>query len=403
MKGEQLERQLRVFRAHAIDLVHEAELRERLASGRPLRIKLGCDPSAPDLHLGHALRLDALREFQELGHTIVFLVGDFTARIGDPSGRRKTRPPLSPEEVQRNARTYVEQVGVVLDTSRCELRFNSEWMDRASATDLIRLASHQTVARMLERDDFEKRYRAGTPIAIHEFLYPLVQAYDSVALEADMEIGGTDQLFNLLLGREVQRAYGQPPQIVLTGALLQGTDGVEKMSKSLGNAIGVREAPHEMYGKTMSIPDAVLGNWVRLLAKDRRDLQEMANDLHREGANPRDLKASLARHLVRRFHGEDSAAAAEAHFDRLFRQHRPPDEVPRYALEPDQPDGLGLAAALEALGVARSRGEARRLIRQGGVRVDQERVAEVDFRLARDREHLVQVGKRRFVRIRVGL
>jgi tyrosyl-tRNA synthetase len=401
MRAE-VEHQCEVFRAHAVDLVHEAELRERLATGRALRIKLGCDPSAPDLHLGHVVQLDALRAFQELGHRIIFLVGDFTARIGDPSGRSKTRPALSREEVERNARTYVDQVSAVLDVDRIELRFNSEWMDRMTPSDLIRLASHQTVARMLERDDFDQRYRSGTPIAIHEFLYPLVQAYDSVALEADVEIGGTDQLFNLLLGREIQRGYGQAPQIVLTRRLLEGTDGLEKMSKSLGNAIGIREAPEEMYGKTMSIPDRVLVGWVRCVAPGRADLQRAADELESGDGSPRDLKAALARHVVARFHGEGAASAAESHFDRLFRQHRPPADVPRHRLPASEAGGVGLAAALEALGVARSRGEARRLIRQGGVRVDEARIEEADFKLAPEREYLVQVGKRRFARILVG-
>ncbi len=400
--SQEIERQLLVFRAHAEHLVHEDELRERLARGRPLRIKLGCDPSAPDLHLGHVLRLDALRAFQELGHTIIFLIGDFTARIGDPSGRSKTRPPLSREEIDRNARTYVDQVGAVLDTGRSELRFNSEWMERMPASDLIRLASQQTVARMLERDDFEKRYRSGTPIAIHEFLYPLVQAYDSVALEVDVELGGTDQLFNLLLGREIQRAYGQAPQVVLTGPLLPGTDGVEKMSKSLRNSIGIREPADEMYGKTMSIPDGVLASWVQHLARDRDDLGRAAEQLRGGEGNPRDLKAALAHHLVSRFHGAEAAARAESAFDRVFRQHRPPEEIRQCALETDDPQGLPLAAALETLEVARSRGDARRLIRQGGVRIDQQRVDDTDLRLAPGAEYLIQVGKRRFIRLQVG-
>ena len=260
-----VDEQIEAFAADAIDLVSREDLAKKLERGTPLRIKQGFDPSAPDLHLGHTVPIEKLRSLQELGHTIIFLVGDFTATIGDPTGRSKTRPALSRDDVARNARSYTDQVGQLLDADRAEVRFNSEWMDQMAPQDMIKLASHHTVARMLERDDFEKRYREHTPISIHEFLYPLVQAYDSVALEADVELGGSDQLFNMLLGREIQRAYGQEPQVVLTMPLLEGTDGVEKMSKSLDNAIGIREPAAEMYGKVMSIPDSILPRWIRLL------------------------------------------------------------------------------------------------------------------------------------------
>ena len=327
MKRLAVAEQVEVFGARSEALVSIQELASRLGKRRPLRVKFGCDPSAPDLHLGHTVALRKLRELQDLGHTVIFLVGDFTAMIGDPTGRSRTRPALTRDEVKRNAQTYTDQVSAVLDTERVELRFNSEWMDRMSATEMIRLASHQPVARMLERDDFKQRFASGTSIAIHEFLYPLVQAYDSVALEADVELGGTDQPFNLLLGREIQRAYGQEPQIVLTMPLLQGTDGIEKMSKSLGNAIGIRERPEEMYGKTMSIPDVLLPRWLELLTTPESGLDQLRSELAAGRGNPRDVKAALARAIVERFHGREAAEAAEAHFDRVFRQHRAPADV----------------------------------------------------------------------------
>lgn len=378
------------FAERSVDLVSEPELAAKLAQGRPLRVKFGCDPSAPDLHLGHVVVMDKLRELQEQGHQIIFLVGDFTAMIGDPSGRSKTRPALSRDEVEANSRTYTEQVGLVLDASRIEVRFNSEWMDGFSSADMIRLASHQPVARMLERDDFKQRFRGGTSIAIHEFLYPLIQAYDSVALQADVEVGGTDQLFNLLLGREIQRAYGQPPQVVMTLPLLEGTDGLEKMSKSLGNAIGLREEPEEMYGKTMSIPDQMLPRWIELLRPCGVE----------SGGNPRDEKASLARQLVARFHGPEAAERAEEHFDRVFRKGGVPEQVKTREVVASDPQGIEIIDVILGASFARSRSEARRLVGQGGVRVDGERVAEADTRFGPG-ELLLQVGKRRFARIRV--
>jgi tyrosyl-tRNA synthetase len=388
--------QLRRFRARAVDLVSEAELERKLAQGRPLRIKYGCDPSAPDLHLGHTVGLDKLRELQELGHVIVFLIGDFTALIGDPTGRSKTRTPLDRDAVKRNAETYKTQVSTVLDVSKVEIRFNSEWMEKMSASDLVRLASHQPVARMLERDDFKRRFQGGVSIAIHEFLYPLVQAYDSVALRADVELGGTDQLFNLLLGREIQRAYGQEPQVVLTGPLLEGTDGAEKMSKSLGNSIGIRDAPEDMYGKTMSIPDTLLPRWIELLGGHPL-LRERLHAVGETG-NPRDLKAALARALVERFHGADAARGAEEHFDRVFRRHQAPEDVPLVECRAASERGLPLVDALVAAGLAASKSEARRLVGQGGVRVGEAR-AEAPNAWLEAGEHLLQAGKRRFARV----
>jgi tyrosyl-tRNA synthetase len=381
-------------------LISAEELAAKLGSGRPLRIKYGCDPSAPDLHLGHTVPLDKLRQLQELGHTIVFLVGDFTAMIGDPTGRNKTRAPLTRGEVRRNAETYTTQIGSVLDVDNIEIRFNTEWMDVIPVAEFIRLASHQPVARMLERDDFKRRFQGGVSIAIHEFLYPLVQAYDSVALRADVEIGGTDQLFNLLLGREIQRAYGQEAQVVLTVPLLEGTDGAEKMSKSLGNAIGIRESAEEMYGKTMSISDSLLVRWIDLLAKPEWELGTSGSAVREKTLNPRDLKAALARALVTRFHGQPAAAAAELHFSRVFREHRAPDEVPVVERQAEEARGLSLVDALIAVGFAQSRSEARRLVSQGGVRVREVRASDADVFLSPG-DHLIQAGKRRFALLRI--
>ncbi len=392
-----IEDQVARFRARSVDLVNLDELAAKLRRGKPLRVKYGCDPSAPDLHLGHTVPLDKLRQLQELGHTIVFLIGDFTAMIGDPTGRNKTRTPLTRDAVKGNAETYTSQVSAVLDARRVEIRFNSEWMDSMPPAEFIRLASHQPVARMLERDDFKRRFQNGVSIAIHEFLYPLVQAYDSVALRADVELGGTDQLFNLLLGREIQRAYGQEPQIVLTVPLLEGTDGAEKMSKSLGNAIGIRESPQEMYGKTMSIPDALLPRWIQLLAVPEWDLDRRAA----EGGNPRDLKAALAKALVSRYHGPAAASEAEEHFDRVFRQHRTPDEVPVVEIASPEGQGISLVEGLLAVGFAQSRSEARRLVSQGGVKVDEVRASDGEALLSPG-DHVLQAGKRRFARLRLG-
>jgi tyrosyl-tRNA synthetase len=394
-----VDRQLEVFAHLTETLVSDDELVERLRAGRPLRIKLGLDPSAPDLHLGHSVVLDKLRDLSALGHTVIFLVGDFTAMIGDPSGRSRTRPALSREQVRENAQTYQDQVSEILDVAAIEVRFNSEWMDAMTPADMIRLASHQPVARMLERDDFKKRFRSGESIAIHEFLYPLVQAYDSVALRADVEIGGTDQLFNLLLGREIQRAYGQVPQIVLTLPLLEGTDGAQKMSKSLDNAIAFRDSPEQIYGRVMSIPDVLLGRWIRLLRQPEwGDLPQLcAGDPLPEG-NPRDLKATLARRLVERFHGSEAAAAAETHFERVFRRREVPEEVPEVPIQCDSPAGLRIGDLLRAAGLAASGAEAKRLVAQGGVSVDGHRVADVGATVAPG-EHLIQVGKRRFARV----
>jgi tyrosyl-tRNA synthetase len=395
-----IEETVEICRTRTVDFFTEEEAIQKLERGRPLRIKLGCDPSSPDLHLGHTIPLGVLRSFQELGHQIIFLVGDFTAMIGDPSGRSKTRPALSREEVQANAQTYVDQVGAVLDVEKCEIRYNSEWMDPMGPADFIRLASQHTVARLLERDDFRKRYREGTPIAVHEFLYPFVQAYDSVALEADIEVGGTDQLFNLLLGREIQKAYGQEPQLVLTFPLLEGTDGVEKMSKSVGNAVGIREPAEEIYGKLMSIPDSLLPRWLELLGEGEQALADGRAALEAGSANPRDVKAALARAIVARLQGDAAAREAEAHFDRVIRQKQAPEEVPEVEIGGVAAEGIDLLEVLQRAGFAASRGEGRRLVQQGGVRLDDSRVGDPGRRLPPG-SYLLQVGKRRYARLKL--
>jgi len=402
----ELDRQLAVMREGSVDFYGEAELRERLAAcraqGRGLRVKLGMDPSAPDLHLGHTVVLGKLRQLQDLGHTAILLVGDFTARIGDPSGRRKTRPALRVEEVRRNAATYVDQAGLVIDAPRAEVRFNSEWMERMTSDDVVRLCSHYTVARLLERDDFAKRYAAGEPISVHEFLYPFVQAYDSVALRADVELGGTDQTFNLLMGREIQRAYGQAPQAVITVPLLVGTDGREKMSKSLGNAIGITEPPEEIYGRVMSISDALMLGWYDLLAAGEwADLRSERERLGSGSGEPLRFKQALARRLVERFHGTEAAERAEAHFHRVVRGREAPDEIPERRLAAGASGDRGLLEVLVELGFAASHGEARRLVVQRAVAIDDAVVDDAALRLGRG-VYRIRAGKRRFARAEIG-
>jgi len=400
----EIARQLEVIREGAVELLGEEDLRRALGksleSKRPLRVKLGMDPSAPDLHLGHSVVLQKLRRFQELGHTPIFLVGDFTARIGDPSGKKATRPALDAEKVAENAKTYVEQAGHVLDVDRVEVRFNSEWMDRMGPSDFVRLCSFGTVARMLERDDFSKRYSAGEPIAVHEFLYPFVQAYDSVALEADVELGGTDQTFNLLMAREIQRDYGQPPQAVVTHPLLVGIDGSgEKMSKSLGNTIGITEPPEDIYGKCMSISDELMLEYFDLLeAGAWPDLVPERRRFEREDGDPLAFKHALARRLVERFAGAEAADRAAEHFQKVITRKEVPDEVPELELEVG-PDGVGgLLDMLDAAGLVASKGEARRLVSQKAVQIDGERVTDATLRLPPG-SYLIKVGKRRFARI----
>jgi len=381
----------------ALRLRLEVALREK----RPLRVKLGMDPSAPDLHLGHSVVLGKLARFQELGHVPIFLIGDFTARIGDPSGRKKTRPALDENGVRDNARTYVEQVARILDVERVEIRFNSEWMDAMKPADWIRLCSRSTVARLLERDDFAKRYAAGESISVHEFLYPFVQAYDSVALEADVELGGTDQTFNLLMAREVQRDYGQPPQAVITHPLLVGLDGVEKMSKSLGNTVEILAPPEEIYGKVMRISDRLMIDWLGLLSwGEWDDLAGASRDVAAGRGDPFALKHAMAARLVTRFHDAAAADAARAHFEQVVQRHETPDQVREVEVGAGA-EGPGLLDLLRAeLGVA-SNSEARRLVAQGAVQIDGQRVEDATLRLRPGGTYLLKAGKRRFARIRV--
>jgi tyrosyl-tRNA synthetase len=372
---------------NVVDALPAGELERKLALGRPLRVKLGVDPTTADLHLGHTVQLQQLRDFQDAGHKVVLIIGDYTARVGDPSGRSKTRPVVSGEQIDANARTYQEQAFKVLrdDPDLLEVRWNSEWLDMPME-EFFRLARVATAAQILERDDFAKRWAAREPISILELLYPLLQGYDSVAVRSDVEIGGTDQKFNLLLGRDVQRAYGQPEQAVLTLPLLVGTDGTQKMSKSLGNYVGVDEPPEEQYGKTLSLPDEAMGEWYRLLLRRDRD----------PSLSPRDAKRALAREIVARYHGPDAAQAAEAHFDRVFVQRQAPEEMPEATIDGDPVHVPAVLA--DAFGMSRS--EARRLIAQGGVRVDDDVVQDADLAAAALDGRVLRAGKRRFVRLR---
>jgi tyrosyl-tRNA synthetase len=399
----EVERQLEMIREGAEDFVGEEELRPRLVEaiekGRPLRAKLGLDPSAPDLHLGHTIVLEKLRRFQELGHTVIFLVGDFTARIGDPTGKKKTRPALDEETVRRNAATYVDQVRLILDVDRAEIRYNSEWTDEMRPADFVRLCSSYTVARILERDDFAKRLAGGEPISLHEILYPLLQAYDSVALRADVELGGTDQTFNLLVGREIQRDYGQPPQAVITHPLLVGTDGREKMSKSIGNTIGITDPPEEIYGCTMSISDPLMLQYIRELSFGRwDDLARPAEEVRAGGGDPLALKQSLAFRVVERFHGSAAAEQAAAHFRKVVQNREVPEEIPEVSLPLGPQGDAGLLDVLRKAFGIRSNGEARRLVTQRAVWVDGELVTDPTSRL-RAGKFLLRAGKRRYARL----
>ncbi len=374
------------------------ELQQRLAGGRPLRIKAGFDPTAPDLHLGHTVLLTKLRQFQDHGHHVVFLIGDFTGMIGDPTGKNATRPPLSRDEVAHNAETYAAQIYHVLDAERTQVEFNSSWLAGLGAADLVRLAAQSTVARMLEREDFSKRYGEGRPIAIHEFLYPLLQGYDSVALRADVELGGTDQKFNLLMGRELQRHNGQAPQVVMTLPILEGLDGTQKMSKSLGNYIAINDPPDAMYGKLMSISDALMWRYLDLLSL--RPTQEISAWRHEveQGANPRDTKYRLAEELVTRFHGAEKARSAHEQFVARFQNKALPDQLPELQITAGA-GGLALPQLLKQAGLAASTSEAVRLIRQGAVRVDGERIDSIECVMPCGSSHVYRVGKLRLARV----
>lgn len=390
--------QLDEIRRGAQEILTEDELIARLGQGRPLRVKAGFDPTAPDLHIGHTVLINKLRQFQELGHEVIFLIGDFTGLIGDPSGKSSTRPPLTPAEVAENAHTYEEQIFKILDPQRTRVDFNSRWMGKMDAAGLVTLAAKHTVARMLERDDFHQRFRAGKTIAVHEFLYPLIQGYDSVALEADVEIGGTDQKFNLLVGRQLQQAYGQPPQVVLTMPLLEGLDGVQKMSKTLGNYVGITDRPEEMFGKLMSISDELMWRYFELLSF--RPLAEIDRLRKRiaDGGNPRDVKFELAGEIVARFHGAAAARAAQDGFVRQFREGDWPEDMPEISL--DCPAGkLPIAHLLQAANLVSSSSEGLRMIRQGAVRVDGSRIEDRSLEIATGATYVVQVGKRKFARV----
>jgi tyrosyl-tRNA synthetase len=383
------------------EIIKREDLEARLRLGRPLRVKAGFDPTAPDLHLGHTVLLNKMRQFQDLGHQVIFLIGDFTGMIGDPSGKNVTRKPLTREDVLANAETYAAQVYKVLDREKTELRFNSEWFGKMDAAGMIRLAAKHTVARMLERDDFEKRYKSGQPIAIHEFLYPLVQGYDSVALKADVELGGTDQKFNLLVGRQLQEESGQPPQIVLTMPLLEGTDGVNKMSKSLGNYIGINEAPNEIFGKVMRLSDDMMWRYYELLSFDKSlsDIRRMREEVG-AGKNPRDFKMELAAELTARFHDKAAAQGAITHWNDVVQGGGVPQDIPVQEV-PVPASGIRIGALLKAAGLAPSTSEATRKLAERAVRVDGEIVENRELTLAAGGEHLLQLGKRGFARVRL--
>ena len=392
---------LRLVRRGTEEILLESELVERLQSGRRLRIKAGFDPTAPDLHLGHTVLINKLRQFQDLGHEVLFLIGDFTGMIGDPTGKNSTRPPLSRDEVIENARTYENQIYKILDPEKTLVMFNSSWMGEMRATELIQLAATHTVARMLERDDFSKRYKSGQPIAIHEFLYPLIQGYDSVAMRADVELGGTDQKFNLLVGRELQKINGQPPQVVITMPLLEGTDGVNKMSKSLGNYIGIDEPPDEMFGKLMSISDTLMWRYFDLLSFEHADKIVMMKRSVDEGTNPRDIKFELAREIVSRFHGGPKAGdVAMQNFIARFQQREVPADISEIELAGNG-KGLALPRVLKEAGLTASTSEALRLIKQGGVRIDGEKAEDPALEIFPGRARVFQVGKRKFMRVRI--
>ncbi|HCR1220601.1 tyrosine--tRNA ligase [Pseudomonas aeruginosa] len=391
-----VEEQLALIQRGADEILVEAELVAKLKRGQPLRIKAGFDPTAPDLHLGHTVLINKLRQFQDLGHQVIFLIGDFTGMIGDPSGKSVTRPPLTREQVLENAETYKSQVFKILDPAKTEVAFNSTWMDQLTPADFIRLASQYTVARMLERDDFSKRYASNQPIAIHEFLYPLVQGYDSVALKADVELGGTDQKFNLLMGRELQRAYGQEAQVILTMPLLEGLDGVKKMSKSLGNYIGIQEAPGVMYSKLVSIPDTLMWRYFELLSfRSLDEIDSFRKDVE-AGANPRDIKIKLAEEVVARFHGEEAAASAHKSAGNRLKEGELPEDLPE--IELSSPEDMPVASVLNKAGLVKNAAAARDLLGAGSVKVDGQ-VVDRTFMLALGETRVFQAGKKAFARI----
>lgn len=391
---------LELLRRGADEILVESELAERLKSGRPLRIKAGFDPTAPDLHLGHTVLINKLRQFQDLGHEVIFLIGDFTGMIGDPTGKNATRPPLTPDEIKENAKTYREQIFKILDPEKTRIEFNSKWMGEMGAAGLIQLAAKHTVARMLEREDFSKRYKENRPIAIHEFLYPLVQGYDSVALEADVELGGTDQKFNLLVGRQLQEHYGQKPQVVLTMPLLEGLDGVQKMSKSLGNYIAITDVPDDMFGKLMSISDQLMWRYFELLSfRHLSEIQQFRREIE-TGANPRDIKFLLGIEIVDRFHGAGAGGKARDNFIARFQQGALPDEIEACDVQSEN-GSIGLARLLKEAGLVASTSEAMRMVSQGAVKIDGEKAEDPRRQIAAGSCAVYQVGKRRVAKVTV--
>ena len=390
-----LEQAIQTIRRGAVELIVEEELAKKLASGRKLRVKLGLDPTAPDLHLGHTVVINKLRDFQQLGHQVQFLIGDFTGMIGDPTGKNQTRPPLTREEIERNAKTYQEQVFKILDPGKTEVLYNSQWSDKLGAEGIIRLAAKYTVSQLLERDDFSKRFATEKPIALHELLYPLMQGYDSVAMKADVELGGTDQKFNLLVGRELQKQYGQEPQCILTMPLLEGLDGKEKMSKSLGNYVGIAEPPEQIFGKLMSISDELMWRYVELLS-----FEPPATIAQWKQDHPREVKARFAKEIVARFHGTTAADTAARDFDARFRDRSLPTDIPEQVLKAPS-GGLTSTQALKQAGLVSSSSEAERLIAQGGVKVNGERLADRKMVFATGETYLVQVGKLKIARLKI--
>lgn len=393
--------QMDVIKRGVSEIIPEEDLVKKLErsikTNKPLNIKLGCDPSRPDLHLGHSVVLRKLRQFQDLGHIAILIIGDFTGMIGDPSGKSKTRPSLTLEETHRNGQSYFEQAEKILSKERVSMQYNSDWLNKMSFADVIRLASKYTVARMLERDDFTIRYKAGEAISVHEFLYPLAQAMDSVAIHSDLELGGTDQKFNLLVGRDIQREYHQEPQVILTMPILVGTDGIDKMSKSLDNYIGISDSPKEIFGKTLSIPDKLIYQYFELVTDiSKQELIEIKSSLENDKTNPRDIKRQLARTLVRMYHSQTSADDAEKEFDKIFIQKSIPDNIEIYTISAQ----MGITGLLVEAKLAASKGEARRLIDQGGVSIDDERVTDPNLLLPDKEEFILKVGKRRFLKIK---
>lgn len=384
------------------EILIEQELQDKLDTGRPLRIKAGFDPTAPDLHLGHTVLINKLYQFQQLGHEVVFLIGDFTGMIGDPTGKNVTRKPLTREQVIANAQSYKDQIFKILDPDKTTVRFNSEWMEKMTAQDMVELAARHTVARMLERDDFNKRYKSNQAIAIHEFLYPLVQGYDSVALEADVEIGGTDQKFNLLMGRELQKQYGQSPQVIMTMPILEGLDGVQKMSKSLQNYIGINEPPSEIFGKVMRISDDLMWRYYELLSfASSKQIQSYRDAINNEGMNPRDIKFKLGQELVARFYDQHTAKCAQRDFIERFQQNQIPDDMPQVDLPSQCPPWL-IGSVLKAAQLVPSTSEAIRMIKQGAVRIDGNKIEDAKLALDNGDSFILQVGKRKFAKVSIG-